>query len=230
MPGIDAFEAWDARARKRVVVHRHRRDASARKEFARLEQTATCDPGLVAGAAFHRILNDEEIEFGDVRLLRPDHPNVVIQTHPGSLLRFPHASQTSRDDAEIAVIMRPVLESVLELHEKTDLVHLDISPASLATMPSGRCTLVDFHVAEPHGSVLDRSGFAHHTFSCPDITSLGVAHRGMDIWSCGILLLRLTWGNASSPKAAHLRGRLLHPDINKRPSAREALAHQLFAE
>lgn len=227
MPGIDAFEAWDARGRKRVVVHRHRRDASARKEFARLEQTALCDPGLVAGPAFHRILNDGEIDFGGANFPMPDHPNVVLQTHPGSLGRFPSALRQTQD-SQIAAVLRPVLESVLELHEKTDLVHLDVSPASLATMPSGRCTLVDFRVAEPHGSVLDLSCFARNAFSCPDITRLGVAHRGMDIWSCGLLLLRLTRWDASAPKAAHLRSRLLHPDINQRPSARDALSHPLF--
>lgn len=242
---VTAYEGWDRANRRRVVIHRHRDDSSARREFHALEKAETCDRGLVVGGAFHRLCFDSDVDFGPFAEAAPEpaHPSVVLQTCPGAR-RSMRIERRARGDAEIAAAARPAFAAVAELHAKTPLVHLAIRPGNLACMWSGRCTLTDLHAATEIGVALDEPGSG--VYACPDA---GPAHPGMDMWSLGVLLYRLAhpsltahpfgeregtaaaevlWRNPAAPKAAALCAALLAPDPEARPSASEALRNGLF--
>ena len=218
-PRLDAYEGWDRVNRRRVIVHRHRDDSAARREFANLERTAACDHGLVVGPAFHRLCFDAEVDFGGYPIgPEPEHPSIVLQTHPGTG-RTLRPERRYRTDAELAALIRPVLTSVNELHSKTDLVHMGVSPGSLARMWSGRCTLMDLRNATVAGQRLELVTVGTGLYTCPETVRSGVAHRGMDMWSCGVLLYRL----AHRSFAAHPFDEALERPLWQEPSAREVV-------
>lgn len=149
-------------------------------------------------------------------------------------------------EACIASIIRQVFCALKEVHAR-ERVHLDVKPGNLLVGKDGNLRLADFGCTQKIGDKCMQEGDAD--FAAPEVEcSVGLYRGENDIWSCGIIILYLAYGEAkvfSRPRwqpdmtyedllalvvaSGEYRWELLNwclsPKPEDRPSARQALEH-----
>lgn len=155
----------------------------------------------------------------EIRILRGcDHPNIIAckgvfqntdqvwivmeYCEAGSLSDMMQASQRTFSEAQIAVIMKAVLQATEYLHTQQH-IHRDIKGANILVTKSGTCKLADFGISTTMDRVLGNNhtviGTPH--WMAPEVLLDEEYDHRADIWSLGITAYELAVGE---PPHAHL--------------------------
>ena len=128
-------------------------------------------------------------------LLAPHWGVLPLLGFDGYSVLMPLASSTleeepPRAEAAFAQLANALSDALRHVHA-TGVVHLDLKPANVLLLPSGRTCIADFGSATYAGSALDVGKLYESTrpFRAPEL-SLGAqqALPAMDLWSLGALL------------------------------------------
>jgi serine/threonine protein kinase len=184
---------------RRVVIKRSNSGRKARRELGMLLELEACDPSLVSTAASWRLAEDFEVHFPDkhCREISPDHPSIVVMRHPGSITPITNWSSV-RGDGEAAKVMLPAMRCVAELHDKSQVVHMDIKPQNMVNVSGGgerKYTLVDFGLSKYRGEE-SFGGRGSSMYMSPDVLCRRrfLASPELDAWALGIMLFQATNG------------------------------------
>lgn len=190
---VTAFDGIDNKTGNRVVIKRHACNKAARNEFSILEKTAArCDSSMVVGASLHRLLEDNDLNHGEFDSYfnhdTTDHPSIVVHNFPsGGTTPLDLFEQGTCNDGQLATLIYPLFQAINELHTKTNIVHCDLRPAVASHDKETRSiTITELENAKISGEKVGPIGISMYT--SPDYIYPGIAHPGMDIWACGIML------------------------------------------
>jgi len=241
------------RARSRATGKR-----VAVKRYCKLElrpQDLEClrrEAGILAGCAHPSVVRLEHVYETDTTVL------LIMEELEGGEVWTRLEQQKRFREAEAAEVVAKALEALAYLHSK-GIAHRDVKPENLVYAHEDRdsrsVTLVDFgFAAEVGGGLTAPCGTLG--YAAPEVLSGRRYDESCDLWSAGSLLYLLLTGRqlfegteeevvrmtrtyrepvfgmefwCLHEDAQELLRSLLHANPEKRPSAREALAHPWFA-
>ncbi|AUF82219.1 protein kinase [Tetraselmis virus 1] len=201
--------AVDKQQRNLCIVKRLSCDKKARREFTALEQVRNCNPELVASLQSHRLHEDYEIVYpDDFDPIQPesgkgfmdtiDHPSCVVMTYSGSVNNLPNFMKLEHPLTEKNIVryMKPALQTLVELENKSSVVHCDIKPQNMVyNYKTGLCTLVDFGLSQELGEkVTARKGSPLYMAPEAFFSPFDLTDRGIDMWGFGVMLYQYSNG------------------------------------
>lgn len=113
-------------------------------------------------------------------------------------------------EKEIASICAAILQGLMYLHSRHNIVHKDVKPANILMNESGEVRLGDFGVSEQLSSTLclgSMAGTPH--YMAPEISVSSNCTSKADIWSLGITAIEMAEGKPPYADQNHMRAMFL---------------------
>lgn len=211
-PGL---EDRTSHLRDKVVIKRGNDVSNSVREFDILHNYLG-DCRSVSKLDFHRLLHDDEIDWGMVDRFGARPHNTVgesgfaearrrigdlgsAQPHPcNAVLRYersqpglaPFGQRACMADARAARLLAPAFMCVADLHLNSRVVHCDVKPDNFVRISEQEMVLVDFDCA----TVLPKTGDVAYgkrgtpLYMSPEMMRYGEMQRSCDAWALGIIL------------------------------------------